>query len=282
MASKGASQSLTIFQKEGKNMKNLRIATFNVNSVRSRLHVLESWLRESPVEILCLQETKVQDSEFPADFFEGLGYRVAFAGQKSYSGVALASRLPLEEVVAGFEDGEEPQDAPRIIRGLCGGIRVVNTYVPQGKSIDHEDYGYKKRFLRRVEALLREECAADRPLIWVGDMNVAPTEMDVTNPKNKKDHVCFHEDIRNLFQEIIAHLGLRDVYRKHRPGEGEFSFWDYRVKDSLNRNIGWRIDHLLATPALEGRSLGAWTERELRSMEKPSDHTAVVGEFEGF
>ncbi len=261
-------------------MSILRIATFNVNSVRSRLHVLESWLRETPVEVLCLQETKVQDSEFPADFFEALGYHVAFAGQKSYSGVALASRLPLEEAEPGFSDGEEPGDAPRIIRGLCGNVQVINTYVPQGKSIDHQDYEYKKRFLRRVENLLREECAANRPLIWVGDMNVAPTEMDVTNPKNKKDHVCFHEDIRKLFQEIIANLGLRDVFRKHRPGEGEYSFWDYRVKDALNRNIGWRIDHLLATPSLADRSLDAWTERELRALEKPSDHTAVVGSFE--
>ena len=263
-------------------MSVMRIATFNVNSVRSRLHILENWLSENPVEVLCLQETKVQDGEFPLAFFEERGYTVAFAGQKSYSGVALASRLPLEEAEAGFPDGEEPSDAPRIIRALCGGLRVVNTYVPQGKSIDHQDYEYKKRFFRRVEALLREECAANRPLIWVGDMNVAPTEMDVTNPKNKKDHVCFHQDIRDLFQEVIANLGLRDVFRKHRPGEGEYSFWDYRVKDSLNRNIGWHIDHLLATPSLEERSLDAWAERKLRAMEKPSDHTAVVGEFEGF
>ena len=262
-------------------MSTLRIATFNVNSVRSRLHILEGWLREHPVEVLCLQETKVQDQDFPVAFFEDLGYQVAFAGQKSYSGVALASRLPLQEVVAGFGDGEEPGDAPRIIQGLCGGIRVVNTYVPQGKTIDHQDYIYKKRFLRRVETLLREECAANRPLIWVGDMNVAPTEMDVTNPKNKKDHVCFHEEIRELFQEVITRLGLRDVYRKHRPGEGEFSFWDYRVKDALHRNIGWRIDHLLATPVLEECSRDAWTERELRALEKPSDHTAVVVVFEG-
>ncbi len=261
-------------------MAKVRVATFNVNSVRSRLHVLESWLDKDPVEVLCLQETKVQDHDFPADFFEDRGYQVAFGGQKSYSGVALASRLPLKDVCRGFPDGEEPLDIPRIIAGTCGPLRVVNTYVPQGKSLDHQDYEYKKIFFRRVQSLIQEDCARDRLLIWVGDMNVAPTEIDVTNPKNKKDHVCFHQEIRDLFFQVIHDLGLEDLYRKHRPGEGEFSFWDYRVKDALNRNIGWRIDHLLGTPALGKCSLDAWAERTLRSMEKPSDHTAVVGAFE--
>ncbi len=217
-------------------MGKFRIATFNVNSVRSRLPVLERWLRDNRVDCLCLQETKVEDQSFPASFFEDIGYHVVFSGEKSYNGVAVASTVPPDEYGFGLDDGEEPSGRTRISWCRFGGLDLVNAYVPQGKSIDHPDYPMKLRFFERLGNLLRSLGVPGRELVLVGDLNVAPTDMDVTNPGNKRDHVCFHEDVKEAFRKLCS-VGLVDVFRKHRPGEGEFSFWDYRVKDSLERNI---------------------------------------------
>jgi exodeoxyribonuclease-3 len=259
-------------------LTNMSIATFNVNSVRSRIPILERWLPASGVDVLCLQETKTVDETFPAAFFESLGYDVAFRGEKSYNGVAIASSRPLEDVHFGFEDGEEPSAETRLIRASVNGVNIVNTYVPQGKAIDHPDYRYKLRFLRRLSALFGREYDKDGLLVWLGDLNVAPTDMDVTHPERKKDHVCFHEDLKTLFEEVKG-WGLSDLFRKYRPGEGEFSFWDYRVKNALERNIGWRIDHMLTTKSLEEKSVDCYVDREPRSWEKPSDHTPMVARF---
>ena len=257
--------------------KKLRLATFNVNSVRSRLPILERWLPDSGVDLLFLQETKATDADFPAAAFEPLGYAVRFCGEKSYNGVAVAARdaSALEDVSFGFGDGEEPGFPTRVCRLRWGDLTVLNTYVPQGKAIDHPDYGVKKRFLERVRAVVERERA--RPFAWVGDLNVAPTETDVTNPANKKDHVCFHTDIRAKFADTAE--GLTDVLRRFRPEPGEYTFFDYRVKDSLERNIGWRIDHILASPPLAERALGCFVDRSPRGWEKPSDHTPLVADF---
>ena len=193
--------------------------------------------------------------------------------------MAIASLEPLEDVRTGFGDGMEPDDGPRLIRGRLGGVTVVNTYVPQGKSLDHPDYAYKLRFFERMRALFEREASPDAGVVWVGDLNVAPTDSDVTHPENKRDHVCFHEDVKAAF-EAVKRWGLVDVFRRHKPGEGEFSFFDYRVKDSLARNIGWRIDHVLATGPLAESSVDAWVDRLPRSWDKPSDHTPVVAVFE--
>lgn len=254
------------------------VATFNVNSVRSRLPVLERWLSANPVDVLALQETKVVDDDFPLPFFSDRGYHVAFRGQKAYSGVALASRLPFDDVFHGFGDGLEPDDGPRLIGARWGAMTVVNTYVPQGKSLDHPDFEYKKRFLRRLATLFDRETSRGAQNLWVGDLNVAPTESDVTNASTKGDHVCFHASIREAFAAVVDGRFV-DVFRKHRPGEGEFSFWDYRVKNALERNIGWRIDHILASTDLADTSVDAFVDREPRSWERPSDHTVVVARF---
>ena len=260
-------------------MARLSVATYNVNSVRSRIPSLTRWLNDNRVDLLCLQETKVQDSEFDPAPFHDLGYRVVFRGRKATAGVAIASLEPLEDVRTGFGDGHEPDDGPRLIRGRLGGVTVVNTYVPQGKSLDHPDYAYKLRFFERMRALFEREASPDAGLVWVGDLNVAPTDSDVTHPENKRDHVCFHEDVKAAF-EAVKRWGLVDVFRRHKPGEGEFSFFDYRVKDSLARNIGWRIDHVLATGPLAESSVDAWVDRLPRSWDKPSDHTPVVAVFD--
>ncbi|NCC95766.1 MAG: exodeoxyribonuclease III [Synergistales bacterium] len=255
------------------------VATFNVNSVRSRLPILERWLNDndSKPDVLCLQETKTQDETFPVQTFVDMGYRVSFRGQKSYNGVAIASLKEPDEVLFGL--GGDGQFDTRAISARFGSIWVVNTYVPQGKSIDHDDYSVKQSFLLLTGAMISRMIQDGGEVVWVGDMNVAPDEMDVTNPKTKSNHVCFHSVIREVFDQ--ARSGLVDVFRKHRPDPGEFSFWDYRVKDALERNIGWRIDHILASPSLAERSSDSWVDREPRSWEKPSDHTAVLASFEG-
>ncbi len=257
--------------------RKLRLATFNVNSVRSRLPILERWLPESGVDLLFLQETKATDPDFPAAAFEALGYAVRFRGEKAYNGVAAAARDPeaLKDVSFGFGDGEEPGFPTRVLLLRWEDLTVLNTYVPQGKAIDHPDYEVKKRFLDRVRAVVERE--ADRPFAWVGDLNVAPTEQDVTNPANKRDHVCFHTDIRAKFAETAE--GLADVLRRFRPEPGEYTFFDYRVKDSLDRNIGWRIDHILASSSLAERALDCFVERAPRGWERPSDHTPLVADF---
>nr|WP_321502103.1 exodeoxyribonuclease III [uncultured Dethiosulfovibrio sp.] len=255
------------------------VATFNVNSVRSRLPILERWLdNNSKPDVLCLQETKTQDETFPLEWFTDRGYTVSFRGQKSYNGVALASLKGPNEVVFGLVDGDLRPFDTRAISARFGSLWVVNTYVPQGKSIDHDDYGVKQDFLLKTGSMV-STMAEEGEVLWVGDMNVAPHEMDLTNPKTKGNHVCFHSVIKEVFSR--ASSNLVDVFRKHRPDPGEFSFWDYRVKDALSRNIGWRIDHILASPGLADRSLDSWVDREPRSWEKPSDHTPVLASFEG-
>ncbi len=273
----------------------LKIATFNVNSVKSRLPVLAEWFREEGVpDILCLQETKCRDEEFPEAFFEEYYRHRAFCGMKSYNGVAVLSRVEPDEVSFGLNDGELRAFGPgdeegaakraaaepmRVALARFGGLRVLNTYIPQGKEIEAPDYRYKLRFIARVRALLERRCSPDEKVVWVGDLNVAPTDMDVTNPKNKKNHVCFHEDVKKALSGAME-WGLVDIFREHLPCEGEYTFWDYRVKDSLARNIGWRIDHVLGTRSAAALCRSVRVERRLRALERPSDHTAVTAEFE--
>lgn len=259
-------------------MTTIRLATFNVNSVRSRLPVLERWLPSSGVDFLFLQETKVVDPEFPCAFFEAMGYKAYYCGEKAYNGVAVISRLAIQDVRFGFLDGENPNFSTRVALMRSENLTVLNTYVPQGKSLEHPDYEVKKRFLERVRGLFEKELSNDKLFAWVGDINVAPSEFDVTNPRNKKDHVCFHTDIRQKY-DWVKSWGLTDLLRHYHPEEGVFTFFDYRVKESLSRNIGWRIDHILVTPNLADCAIDCRVDREPRSWEKPSDHTPVIADF---
>jgi len=254
-----------------------KVVTFNVNSIKARVPIVEALLDREGPDVLCLQETKTVDREFPREIFEARGYRVLVRGMKAYNGVAAAIRGEEQDSFAGFPSGEE-MDPYRLLGVRLDGMWLVNCYVPQGKEIDHPDYAYKLRFLSRLAELVRE-LEGDGEVLLVGDLNVAPTEADVTNPKNKADHVCFHRDVREAFEGLLG-AGLVDVFRRHRPGEGEFSFWDYRVKGALERNIGWRIDHILATRGLADRSVDSAVLRDYRAMERPSDHGPVMGVFE--
>lgn len=256
----------------------MKIATFNANSIRSRLVPVLAWLEAHSPDVLCLQETKVQDAEFPEAPFREAGWHVAFRGEKAYNGVAVVSRRPPDEVVFGFDDGG-PADAARLVRARFGALRLVNTYVPQGRAIDHEQYAYKLAWLRRVRSLFERAYRRDDLLLWTGDLNVAPTDLDVDRPETKRQHVCCHEAVRRAFADAVA-WGLVDVYRQHHPEPGRYSFFDYRQPRSLERNQGWRIDHLLATPSLAAAARAAEIDLEPRRAEKPSDHTFVWASFD--
>lgn len=256
-----------------------KVATFNANSVRSRLPLIAEWLAREKPDVLCLQETKVQDPEFPAQFFRERGYHVAFRGQKAHAGVALASRVEPTEVAFGLDDGGPPDEA-RLVRATLDGIPIVNTYVPQGQSVESPLFAYKLEWLRRLRDYFARHFSPTEPVLLCGDLNVAPEEIDVHDPKRLVNHVDFHPEARAAL-ERVREWGFVDVFRRHHPGEpGQYTFWDYRVPGALDRNVGWRVDHIWATPPLAERSVRAWIDRDARRAEKPSDHTFLVAEFE--
>jgi exodeoxyribonuclease-3 len=254
------------------------VATYNCNSIRTRLPLILKWLSANRPDVLCLQETKVPDEEFPADAFREAGYHVVFRGQKGGAGVAIASRAAPEDVAFGLDDGGPPDEA-RLIRATVRGIPIVNTYVPQGRSPDHPMFRYKLEWLARLRDYFDHHFSPAEPLLWCGDFNVAPEEIDVHNPVRLKNHVDFHPEARAAL-ERIREWGFVDVFRRHHPNEpGQYTFWDYRVPRALERNLGWRVDHIWATRPLAERSVDAWIDREARRAEKPSDHTFLVTEF---
>lgn len=255
----------------------MKIATFNVNSIRSRLDIVLEWLVEYQPGILGVQETKVQDAAFPKEAFEAAGYHVVFRGEKSYNGVALISKNEPQEIRFGFDDGG-PSDETRMVAATFGDIVVVNTYIPQGRAIDHILYKYKLRWYARLRAFLEKNYSVDQPLAWIGDMNIAVQPIDVTNPDGKKSDVCYHADCRMAFLQACE-FGVEDLFRRFHPEGGHYSFFDYRVKDAVERGIGWRIDYILATPPLASRCSDCWIDVAPRLKPKPSDHTFMVAEF---
>ncbi len=249
------------------------IATFNVNSVRSRMHILERWLKTCRPDVLFMQETKTQDEFFPELAFRELGYRSFYHGEKCYNGVAVIVKNELEDVDVkfGFDDGNF---ATRVLTLRHKDLIILNTYVPQGKLITHPDFQVKKEFFSRVRKII--EANFENKFLWLGDLNVAPTSQDVTHPENKKNHVCFCEEIREVFNETKK--GLADILRLF-DSSSVYTFYDYRVKDAVNKAIGWRIDHMLATEKLAELAVKCWVDIEPRKWEKPSDHTPLIAEF---
>jgi len=258
--------------------RTFKVATFNANSVRSRMPVIRAWLAREKPDVLALQETKVQDHEFPAEAFREIGYHIVFRGQKAHAGVALASLVEPTDVAYGLDDGGPP-DEPRLIRATVAGILIVNTYVPQGQSVDSPLFAYKIEWFKRLRDYFARHFSPDAPLLWCGDFNVAPEESDVHNPKRLVTHVDFHPQARAALAEVKG-WGFVDVFRRHHPEEpGQYTFWDYRVAGALDRNVGWRVDHIWATRPLAERSVKSWIDRDARQVEKPSDHTFLVAEF---
>lgn len=256
----------------------MKIATFNVNSIRKRLPHVLAWLEGHRPDVLCLQETKTADEKFPVAALSETGYHVTFRGMKGYNGVAVLSRSEPEGVWYGFDDGGEA-DEPRLIRVLIQGIPIINTYVPQGFRIDSPRYAYKLIWFERLRGYFDKHLSSDQPAIWCGDVNVAPEPLDVHSPEMHLNHVCFHEDVRRAYKETVS-WGFIDVFRKLFPDRVQYTFWDYRAPGSLKTNKGWRIDHILATPPLAARCRDAGVDLDPRKSESPSDHTVLWADFD--
>jgi exodeoxyribonuclease-3 len=255
----------------------MRIATYNAASIRARLPLILEWLAVNEPDVLAIQETKVEDPKFPREEIEALGYMCAIHGQKSWNGVALLSRLPMQNVRFGFEDDLMETDC-RVISANIDGIEVVNTYVPNGNSVGSEKWVYKFRWLARFDRLLRERYSATTPLVWLGDVNIAPKPEDVYDSKKLLGSVGHHPDEFQALERIVA-FGLVDLFRKFEPGGGHFTYWDFVIPKSVDRNLGWRIDHIYATEGLAATCTGCGIDVAARRMERPSDHTYVFAEL---
>jgi exodeoxyribonuclease-3 len=255
----------------------VKVASYNVNSLRVRLPIVTRWLTDNKVDVLCVQETKVQDVDFPTDAFEDIGYNYVFKGQKSYNGVAIFSKHQIEQAVFGLPN--EPKDEARIIKAEINGIFIVNTYVPQGHSPDSEKFQYKLKWFARLLEYFQCNFHSLDTVLWTGDLNIAPKPVDVYDPETLLGHVCFHPDVHRALNEIL-NWGFVDVFRKHCDDANEFTFWDYRMRDSFGRNLGWRLDHMMATTPLAEQSTSCYIDKEPRAAERPSDHTPIVAEFD--
>ncbi len=256
----------------------MTIATFNAASVRARLPLLIEWLAENEPDVLAIQETKVEDHIFPRTDFEDLGYQIALHGQKAWNGVALLSRSPIMNVQTGFGDDLMPTDA-RIISGEINGIAVVNTYVPNGNAVGSDKFVYKLKWLERFRTLLDQRYLPEQPLIWLGDINVAPESTDVYDSPKMLGGVGHHPDEFVRLAKIVE-FGLTDVFRKLHPEAGHYTFWDFQIPRSVDRNLGWRIDHIYATEALAALCDSCTIDVAARKLERPSDHTFVVAHFD--
>jgi exodeoxyribonuclease-3 len=254
------------------------VATWNVNSIRSRLHALLPWLARVAPDVVCLQETKVRDPEFPLSAIEEARYHAVYCGEKSYNGVAILSKTPIENVRCGLDDGGPPDEA-RLIVGEVNGLPIVNTYVPQGRDPDDSMFAYKLEWFARLRAFLESHFSPDEALLWMGDLNVAPDPIDVHDPKRLMGHVCFNPQVTEAL-EAVKSWGLVDLFREHVPDPGQYTYYDYRTVDGVAEGKGWRVDHILATRPIADRSVRAWIDLEPRMGEKPSDHTPVLAEFD--
>ncbi len=258
----------------------MRIVTWNVNSIRTRLPRCLAFLERHRPDILCLQETKVPDAEFPSAPFETAGYRATLHGQKTYNGVAILSRSTVEDVQRGIPDGEGDEQA-RLVAATVGGVRVVNVYVPNGEAVDSPKFPYKLRWLERLAAWLRGSTDPAEPLLVCGDFNIAPEDRDVHDPERWRGQVLFHPEEHKRLRSLCDR-GLADLLRRQHPEPGIFTWWDYRM-GSFHRGWGLRIDLLLGSPPLAERCSEVFVDREERKestgVGKPSDHAPVIADF---
>lgn len=262
-----------------KNMVN--IATWNVNSIRTRLpHVVE-WLQVNPVDVLCLQETKVVDADFPRSPFTELGYEIYISGQKSYNGVALISRQPLKDVSTGFagilsavDDWDEQK---RVITGVLDGIRIVNLYVPNGSAVGSEKYVYKLGWLGVLQEYLRVLQKTTPNICVCGDFNIALEDRDIHDPLSAKNHIMASDAERQALRDVLE-LGFADAFRKFNSEGGHYTWWDYRTA-AFRRNLGWRIDHHYLTSELFERAQSYTIDVTPRKLTQPSDHTPAIVQF---
>jgi exodeoxyribonuclease III len=256
----------------------LKVATFNVNSLRKRLPVVTHWLQTYNPDVLCLQETKVQDSEFPVQTFADLGYQVAFRGMKAYNGVATITRTLPDRIVHGFGESGEDDESVRLLRVDVNGIAIFNTYVPQGYSIKSDKYQFKLDWYRRLGAYFSTHLQPGQPALWLGDLNVAPEPIDVYHPDRRVNDVDFHIDARQAFK-AVRDQGWTDLFRKLHPDRLQYTYWDY-FRNAFENNWGWRIDHILAAGPIADRCRAIDVDMEPRRAPAASDHTVVWAEFD--
>jgi exodeoxyribonuclease-3 len=261
----------------------MQVATWNVNSIRTREAQVLTWLEEHPVDILCLQETKVIDRDFPSACFQALGYHIYIFGQKAYNGVACLSKHPLEAVNLGFSsllgaDFALWDEQKRVISATIDKLRVVNVYVPNGAEVGSDKYNYKLQWLEILKnylQVMREQFSEE--ICLCGDFNIALEDRDIYNPQGKDNHIMASPAERAALREILA-LGFQDAFRKFTEETGYFSWWDYR-QSGFSKNRGWRIDHLYLTNNLYEKATNCTIDKEARKQEKPSDHAPVIVEF---
>lgn len=253
----------------------MKIATWNVNSLRVRLSQLLDWLKKNSPDIVALQETKLPDEDFPQKEIELAGYQVVFSGQKTYNGVAILSKTPAKDVIKDFPTYTDP--LRRILTATINDIRVINLYIPNGQSVDSEKYLYKLEWLSHLQTFLKNELATHKKVIVLGDFNIAPEEIDVHDPKAWEGQVLFSDKERKVFQAILK-LGFKDCFRLH-SNEKLFTWWDYRL-NAFKRNLGLRIDHILVNEAFASACLSCHVDQVVRTHERPSDHAVVMAEFE--
>lgn len=250
----------------------MRLATWNVNSLKVRLPHVMQWLAENPVDVLCLQETKTTDDKFPVAELEAAGYQVAFTGQKTYNGVAILSRHPMGEIAKNnplFSDEQQ-----RIIAATINGMRVICAYVPNGQAVGSDKYQYKLHWLAALRDWLKQELQAHPQLAILGDYNIAPDDRDVHDPAAWQGSVLVSDAERAALQELCS-LGLTDAFRLFEQPEKTYSWWDYRQM-AFRRNMGLRIDHILLSAPLAARCTECIIDKVPRKWEQPSDHTPVI------
>jgi exodeoxyribonuclease-3 len=253
----------------------VKIATWNVNSLKMRLpHVLE-WLDANQPDVLVLQEIKQVTEAFPADAFATSGYQSIANGQKTYNGVAVLSRSAISEPALEFPDFDDPQR--RVLAVSIDGVRVVNLYIPNGSEVGSEKYAYKLGWLRTLRGFLAEELARYERLVVLGDFNIAPADEDVYDPEGWGDAILCSPLERQALQELLA-LGLTDVFRQFEHPAKTFSWWDYRAA-GFRRNAGLRIDLILTTDAMTKACTSCYVDKEPRTWDRPSDHAPVIAEF---
>lgn len=254
----------------------MKIATWNVNSLQVRLPHVLAWLNTESPDIFALQETKIQDVNFPLAALVDAGYHVVYAGEKSYNGVAILSKIQAEDVAVNMPDFSDPQR--RFLAATIGNVRVLNLYVPNGSMVGTDKYHYKLSWLSQLREYVRKQAQEYEHLILLGDFNIAPEDVDVHDPKVWAGSVLVSEPEREKWRELLAE-GLIDTFRLHTQEPGHYSWWDYRM-NGFKRNLGLRIDHILASESLAKACARCHIDRLPRTLERPSDHTPVFAEFE--
>ncbi|HEY0426237.1 MAG TPA: exodeoxyribonuclease III [Pyrinomonadaceae bacterium] len=254
----------------------MKIATWNVNSINIRLEQILRWLEKTETDVLCLQETKCVDEKFPFEEINAIGYHVAFSGQKSYNGVAILSKHAIEDVQKNFHD--DALDAPkRLIAATVRGVRIVNTYIPNGTELWTDKFTFKLDWLQRLRKFFDETCDKNGNVLLCGDFNVAPDERDVWNVGFWEGKLHFSKPERAAIHHV-KQWGFTDVFRKMNGDAKEFSWWNYR-EGAFFKNQGLRIDHIWTSAKLAEKCVACWIDRKPRGAERPSDHTPVIAEF---